>query len=57
MRVYGGNCPEITEVDLNMGIRAVKDKRPSKSVRIEGAVLGLSCELHLKDKGRGQGSS
>lgn len=32
MRVYGRNSPEITEVDLNMSIRAVKDKRPSRSV-------------------------
>ena len=45
-----------------MSIRAVKDKRPSRSVRVGGVgvglcVLGLSCMLHLKDKGKGYGSN
>lgn len=46
-----------------MSIRAVKDKRPSQSMCVcvcggeggggGGVVLGLSCMLHLTDKGRG----
>lgn len=59
MRVYGGNSPEITEVDLNMSIRAVKDKRLSRSVCVcvrvlKGGVLEgtwiVLCD-GLKDRG------
>ena len=42
MRVYCRNSPEITEVDLNMSIRAVKDKRPSRSVHVRGWA-GCGC--------------
>lgn len=39
MRVYSWNSPEITEVDLNMSIRAVKDNRACRKVCVYVCVL------------------